>query len=67
MFEGGIPVGAVLVVDGKIVGRCVAPTGPDGPTARVLRRSPPHTACFPSLPTAAHARRLARAPLHAVP
>jgi tRNA(Arg) A34 adenosine deaminase TadA len=22
MFEGGIPVGAVLVVDGKIVGRC---------------------------------------------
>lgn len=24
MFEGGIPVGAVLVVDGKIVGRCVA-------------------------------------------
>jgi hypothetical protein len=24
MFEGGIPVGAVLVVDGKIVGRCVS-------------------------------------------
>ena len=23
MFEGGIPVGAVLVVDGKVVGRCV--------------------------------------------
>ena len=66
MFEGGIPVGAVLVVDGKIVGRCVARTRPDGPAARLLRRSPPRGACFPASRAAGPPRRLARAPLRAV-